>query len=63
MANHTNDKKDLLGKSIAIGQIGGLIGIGYAFYAKTGFWKGVGLYIVGSFAGSLAGAAYYNFKK
>lgn len=61
MANNTKDSN--LGKMVGYGQIGGLAGIGYAFYKKTGFWKGAGLYLLGSFVGALAAAAVMNITK
>jgi len=56
----TETKKEVsqIGKAIAIGQLGGVAGIVYAFAKKTGFWKGVGFYLIGSFTGGLLARAY-----
>jgi hypothetical protein len=54
------DKKKL-GRAVAISQVGGIIGIVYAFQVKSGFLKGAGYYLLGGLVGGLAGMAYYNF--
>lgn len=56
----TTDKQRL-GRAIAISQVGGIVGIVYAFKVKSGFWKGAGYYLLGGMVGGLAGMAYYNF--
>jgi hypothetical protein len=63
MNNTTNDNNTTqrLGKAIAISQVGGIVGIIYAFKVKSGFWKGAGYYLLGGMVGGLAGMAYYNF--
>jgi len=66
IAAETNNMKDnnttqRLGKAIAISQVGGIVGIIYAFKVKSGFWKGAGYYLLGGMVGGLAGMAYYNF--
>lgn len=50
-------------KIIGISQIGGLLGILYSFQNKSGALKGVGNYIVGTFAFGLGAMAYFNLKK
>jgi hypothetical protein len=54
----TDKEVSHIGKAIAIGQLGGVAGIVYAFSKKTGFWKGVGFYLIGSFTGGLLAKAY-----
>ena len=43
--------------STAFGSLGFAAGIGYAFYEKTGFWKGLGISIIGNVAGAAIGYA------
>lgn len=56
-----NTDNQRLGRAIAISQVGGIVGIVYAFQVKSGFWKGAGYYLIGGLVGGLAGMAYYNF--
>jgi hypothetical protein len=57
MMNDTNKK--ILG----ISQVGGLLGIVYAFQTKSGVLKGTGFYLLGTFAFGLGAMAFYNIKK
>ena len=41
----------------ALGSVGFAAGISYAFYEKTGFWKGLGISIIGNIAGAAIGYA------
>lgn len=50
-------------KIVGVSQIGGLLGVIYAFQTKSGVLKGAGLYLLGSFAFGLGAMAYYNIKK
>jgi hypothetical protein len=50
-------------KIVGVSQIGGLLGVIYAFQSKSGILKGTGFYLLGSFAFGLGAMAYYNIKK
>lgn len=43
--------------------VGTLGGIYYAFQNKTGFWKGLGIVIILSFAGGVAGGIVDSVQK
>lgn len=50
-------------KIVGYSQIGGAIGIIYAFSTKSGFFKGVGYYLVGSFLAGLVASGVSSIKK
>lgn len=57
--NDTTNKGHVLGAAV-----GFAAGAGYAFYKKTGFWKGWGLAIIGSIViGGLGYGIGYAMKK
>ena len=47
----------------ALGSIGAAAGLGYAFMKKTGFWKGAGIALLFSIAGSWVGAGVDTLQK
>jgi len=50
-------------KIVGYSQIGGAVGIIYAFSTKSGFFKGVGYYLVGSFVAGLIASGVTSVKK
>ncbi len=49
--------------SMAFGAFGSAAGIGLAIYHKTGFWKGVGLWLLVGLVGSATGAGIDTLTK
>ena len=45
------------------GGVGSLVGLGYAFSQKKGFWGYVGFFVLGSLVGSLIGTVGHQIYK
>ena len=50
-------------KIVGYSQIGGALGIIYGVYTKSGFFKGVGFYLLGSFVAGLISSGITSVKK
>ena len=59
--NNMEDKD--YSKIVGYSQIGGALGIIYGVYTKSGFLKGVGFYLLGSFVAGLISSGITSVKK